>query len=92
MPIDPTICQGTMVEDTWKILMGDKVRRLGIFGIQGVGKSTLLSQINNEFLTRENDFDVVILVTKSENVWISMTRRSGCKRLKTRRHLISALH
>ncbi|KAF3513975.1 hypothetical protein F2Q69_00001331 [Brassica cretica] len=81
MPIDPTICQGTMVEDTWKILMGDKVRRLGIFGIQGVGKSTLLSQINNEFLTRENDFDVVILVVVPKDQKITTIQDEIGKRL-----------
>ncbi|CAN6807047.1 unnamed protein product, partial [Brassica oleracea var. botrytis] len=79
--INSTICNETMVEDTWNILMDDKVRCLGLFGIQGVGKTTLLLQINNEFLTRENDFDVVMMVVVPKDQKIATIQEDIRRRL-----------
>ena len=39
-----------------------------MYGIEGVGKTTLLQKINNEFFSKRNDFDVVIWVVVSKPI------------------------
>ena len=41
--------QETMLEKAWKYLMEDGVGIMGMYGMGGVGKTTLLSQIHNKF-------------------------------------------
>ncbi|XP_034695154.1 probable disease resistance protein At1g61190 isoform X3 [Vitis riparia] len=43
---------------------------MGLYGMGGVGKTTLLKKINNDFLTTSSDFDVVIwvVVSKPSNI------------------------
>ncbi|KFK42464.1 hypothetical protein AALP_AA2G260300 [Arabis alpina] len=82
IPIDPMISGTTMVESTWNILMEDKVGCLGLFGIPGVGKTTLLSLINNEFLNRVNDFHVVIRVVVPKDQKISRIQEEIGRRLE----------
>ncbi|GKV35606.1 hypothetical protein SLEP1_g43852 [Rubroshorea leprosula] len=40
---------------------------IGLYGMGGVGKTTLLIQINNELQQRRNNFDIVIWTTVSKN-------------------------
>ncbi|KAH0905889.1 LOW QUALITY PROTEIN: hypothetical protein HID58_037716, partial [Brassica napus] len=50
MPVQPTIVgQETMVERVWTRLMEEGVEVVGMYGMGGVGKTTLLTQINNKF-------------------------------------------
>ncbi|CAN7060129.1 unnamed protein product [Brassica oleracea var. botrytis] len=50
IPIPPTIvCHETLLEKVWNRLMEDGVGVLGLYGMGGVGKTTLLAQINNNF-------------------------------------------
>ncbi|CAL9237782.1 unnamed protein product [Arabidopsis halleri] len=58
----------SMVEKAWNSLMNDKRRSLGIYGMGGVGKTTLLSRINNKFAEVKNEFDVVIWVVVSKDL------------------------
>ncbi|XP_040972219.1 disease resistance protein UNI [Gossypium hirsutum] len=52
---------------------------IGIYGLGGVGKTTLLTQINNKFSTTPNGFDVVIwaLVSKDYDVGKVQDRIGG---------------
>ncbi|KFK40592.1 hypothetical protein AALP_AA2G015600 [Arabis alpina] len=48
--LQPTIVgQGTMLDTAWKHLKEDGVGLMGMYGMGGVGKTTLLKQINNKF-------------------------------------------
>ncbi|RVW77611.1 putative disease resistance protein [Vitis vinifera] len=51
-------------------LKDPQVGIMGLYGMGGVGKTTLLKKINNDFLTTPSDFDVVIglWVSKPSNI------------------------
>ncbi|CAH8389729.1 unnamed protein product [Eruca vesicaria subsp. sativa] len=74
--------QEAIVESTWKILEEGGVGLLGVYGMGGVGKTTFLSQINNKFLTENNDFDVVIWVVVSRNPTVKRIQEDIGKRLE----------
>uniref|UniRef100_A0A1D1Y176 Disease resistance protein RPS2 n=1 Tax=Anthurium amnicola TaxID=1678845 RepID=A0A1D1Y176_9ARAE len=66
-----------MLSEIRSYLQDDKSRIIGILGIGGVGKTTLLTEINNEFLVAadtSNKFDVVI--------WVSVTREPDVPRIQ----------
>ncbi|KAL1199681.1 putative disease resistance protein [Cardamine amara subsp. amara] len=67
MHIQTTVGLDTMVEMAWNSLMNDERRILGLYGMGGVGKTALLTRINNKFVEVENDFDVVIWVNVSKD-------------------------
>ncbi|CAF2115591.1 unnamed protein product [Brassica napus] len=71
LPIQHTIVgQETMLEMVWNRLMEDEVGIVGLYGMGGVGKTTLLTQINNRFSKRGGGFDVVIWVVVSQNATV----------------------
>ncbi|XP_010539536.1 PREDICTED: probable disease resistance protein At5g63020 [Tarenaya hassleriana] len=49
----------------WDGLMKDEVGIFGLYGMGGVGKTTLLKHINNNFSQVEKEFDIVIWVVVS---------------------------
>lgn len=60
------------VEEIWATLFDDKVAKIGVCGMGGIGKTTALEQINNRLLKEQKDkFDSVIWVTvsKDSSVW-----------------------
>ncbi|CAF2051214.1 disease resistance protein RFL1 [Brassica rapa] len=71
LPIQSTVVgQETMLEMVWNRLMEDRVGLVGLHGMGGVGKTTLLMQINNRFSERGGGFDVVIWVVVSQNATV----------------------
>ncbi|KAL1199056.1 Disease resistance protein RFL1 [Cardamine amara subsp. amara] len=82
LPIQPTIVgQETMLERVWNHLMEDKAGIVGLYGMGGVGKTTLLMQINNKFSEIGGGFDVVIWVVVSRNATVHKIQRSIGKKL-----------
>jgi hypothetical protein len=73
--------QEAIVESTWNSMMEVGVGLLGIYGMGGVGKTTLLSQINNKFRTVSNDFDIAIWVVVSKNPTVKRIQEDIGKRL-----------
>ncbi|KAA8523276.1 hypothetical protein F0562_009699 [Nyssa sinensis] len=67
MPIRLTIGLDVMLERVRQVLKEEDVGIIGIYGMGGVGKTTLLKNINNEFLTLAHDFNVVIWVLVSKD-------------------------
>ncbi|CAG7869044.1 unnamed protein product [Brassica rapa] len=66
--IQTTVGLDSMVEKAWDRLMKDDKRTLGLYGMGGVGKTTLLACINNRFFQVVNGFDVVMWVVVSKDL------------------------
>ncbi|RVW24678.1 Disease resistance protein RPS5 [Vitis vinifera] len=66
-PLDKTVGQDLLFGKVWKWLQddGEQVSSIGLYGMGGVGKTTLLTRINNELLKTRLEFDAVIWVTVS---------------------------
>nr|AAL65610.1 RFL1 [Arabidopsis thaliana]AAL65616.1 RFL1 [Arabidopsis thaliana] len=77
LPIQSTIVgQDSMLDKVWNCLMEDKVWIVGLYGMGGVGKTTLLTQINNKFSKLGGGFDVVIWVVVSKNATVHKIQKS----------------
>ncbi|KAJ9673012.1 hypothetical protein PVL29_026334 [Vitis rotundifolia] len=66
-PLDKTVGQDLLFGKVWKWLQddGEQVSNIGLYGMGGVGKTTLLTRINNELLKTRVEFEAVIWVTVS---------------------------
>ncbi|KAJ0007382.1 hypothetical protein Pint_29908 [Pistacia integerrima] len=68
IPVDKTLGMGSILDEVWRCLDDRRVMIIGMYGIGGVGKTTLLKELNNKFIDNRLDFDVVIWVTVSKEV------------------------
>ncbi|KAJ4915913.1 Disease resistance protein (NBS-LRR class) family [Raphanus sativus] len=66
--IQTTVGLASTVEKAWNRLMKDDKRSLGLYGMGGVGKTTLLACVNNRFFQVVNGFDVVMWVVVSKDL------------------------
>uniref|UniRef100_A0A5B7B8N8 AAA+ ATPase domain-containing protein n=1 Tax=Davidia involucrata TaxID=16924 RepID=A0A5B7B8N8_DAVIN len=64
-PMEKTVGLDDMLVKVWGLVKDENVGRVGIHGMGGVGKTTLLKKISNEFLKPTHDFDVIIFVVVS---------------------------
>ncbi|KAH9666822.1 putative disease resistance protein [Citrus sinensis] len=68
-PIEPTIVGlQSQLEEVWRCLAEESVGIIGLYGMGGVGKTTLLTHINNKFLESPTNFDCVIWVVVSKDL------------------------
>ncbi|XP_074305263.1 disease resistance protein RPS2-like [Silene latifolia] len=74
IPSNPTWGLAATLETAISYIADDNVGILGIYGMGGVGKTTLLKEINNEYLSRPHDFEVVI--------WVSVSKDFGVDRIQ----------
>ncbi|KAJ0007193.1 hypothetical protein Pint_30409 [Pistacia integerrima] len=54
------------MNEIWELLMGDEVMKIGVCGMGGIGKTTIITHINNKLLKETNKFEKVIWVTVSQ--------------------------
>ncbi|KAJ9692934.1 hypothetical protein PVL29_011856 [Vitis rotundifolia] len=66
IPCRPTVGLESTFDKVWRSLEEEHVGMIGLYGLGGVGKTTLLIQINNHFLKTSHNFDVVIWVVVSK--------------------------
>lgn len=70
-PLQPTIVgQETILEKAWNHLMDDGTKIMGLYGMGGVGKTTLLTRINNRFCDTDDGVEIVIWVVVSGDLQI----------------------
>ncbi|ESR40708.1 putative disease resistance protein [Citrus sinensis] len=68
-PTEPTMVGlQSQLEEVWRCLVEEPVGIVGLYGMGGVGKTTLLTHINNKFLGSPTNFDLVILVVVSKDL------------------------
>ncbi|KAH9715991.1 putative disease resistance protein [Citrus sinensis] len=63
LPVDHTVVgQERLLDQVWRCITDEEKNRgiIGLYGIGGVGKTTLLKQVNNNFCHQRHIFDVVI--------------------------------
>ncbi|KAJ9672997.1 hypothetical protein PVL29_026321 [Vitis rotundifolia] len=65
-PSEKTVGLDLLLGEVWSFLQDDKVGSMGIYGMGGLGKTTLLKRINNKFLQTGYEVDVVIWVVVSQ--------------------------
>ncbi|GLU05973.1 hypothetical protein SLE2022_230450 [Rubroshorea leprosula] len=67
IPTENLVGEISTKEEIWRYLMGDEVGMIGVCGIGGVGKSTIMKNLHND-LQRGNRFQKVIWVTVSHRL------------------------
>ncbi|KAH9715192.1 putative disease resistance protein [Citrus sinensis] len=58
----------SQLEQVWRCLVEESAGIIGLYGMGGVGKTTLLTHINNKFLESPTNFDCVIWVVVSKDL------------------------
>ncbi|KAM4087733.1 hypothetical protein ACB094_07G017900 [Castanea mollissima] len=80
----PTLIGESIVEkvkeEIWACVLDDDIRKIGLYGMGGIGKSTVMEHINNHLIKERNKFDNVIWKNTSPHksnaisccIWITL--------------------
>ncbi|KAK2632723.1 hypothetical protein EUGRSUZ_L01173 [Eucalyptus grandis] len=83
MPMDKTVGRDIPFNKVWKWLVNEKeIRVIGLYGKGGVGKTTLMNEINNNLMNANHGFEIVIWVVVSRPVDEDKIRDAIRKRLE----------
>ncbi|GMI79463.1 hypothetical protein like AT4G27190 [Hibiscus trionum] len=63
------------IEEIWQCLMDDEVSKIGVWGMGGVGKTSIMKLINNQLLEETEKFDIVIWITVSKEMSIAKLQK-----------------
>ncbi|KAI9161388.1 hypothetical protein LWI28_016865 [Acer negundo] len=79
-PSEPTVGLESKFDQVWSYIIDEQVKIIGIYGKGGVGKTTLLTQINNKFLSLTNNY-VVIWVQVSKDLRLEKIQETIAKKI-----------
>ncbi|KAH9771351.1 Disease resistance protein SUMM2 [Citrus sinensis] len=72
----------SQLEQVWRCLVQEPAAGIiGLYGMGGVGKTTLLTQINNKFVDNPTDFDYVIWVVVSKDLQLEKIQETIGKKI-----------
>ncbi|RID79785.1 hypothetical protein BRARA_A02495, partial [Brassica rapa] len=74
-----------MLENAWNHLMEDRVGIMGFYGMGGVGKTTLITQLNNKFSGMTCGFDFVIWVVVSKELQVEKIQSEIARKPKSQK-------
>ncbi|XP_031282283.1 probable disease resistance protein At5g63020 [Pistacia vera] len=80
-PSEPMVGLESTFDEVWRCLEENQAGIFGLYGMGGVGKTTLLTQINNKFVNTPEGFNVVIWVTVSKELQLEKIQENIGKRL-----------
>ncbi|TYI41443.1 hypothetical protein ES332_A01G021600v1 [Gossypium tomentosum] len=63
---EPTVGLESILSKVWSCLQKQQVGIIGLYGLGGVGKTTLLNQINNKFHDMPHDYHVIWAVASQD--------------------------
>ncbi|CAA7030612.1 unnamed protein product [Microthlaspi erraticum] len=67
LPLQPIVSREMLLDKAWQCLTENECGTLGLYGMAGVGKTTLLTRIMNKFIEVGHRF-LISVVVKSEDV------------------------
>ncbi|TQD96939.1 hypothetical protein C1H46_017419 [Malus baccata] len=67
MPTEQTVGMESMFDEVWRHVEDEQVGTIGLYGMGGVGKTTLLTKIHNKFAFNTYHFDPVIWIVVSKD-------------------------
>lgn len=92
MPLENiTVGMDSLLEEVWNCLEDSNVGIIGLYGIGGVGKTTLLKKINNELQNRSHNFDTIIWVVASKKVNMEKIQEVIEKKLMIPNHICDGI-
>ncbi|OMO54374.1 NB-ARC domain-containing protein [Corchorus capsularis] len=80
-PTEPTVGLESTLITVWRMLKENDVGIIGLHGLGGVGKTTLLTQINNKLSNTNLGFDVVVWVLVSKDHLIEKVQEKICEKV-----------
>ncbi|PIA30428.1 hypothetical protein AQUCO_05500002v1 [Aquilegia coerulea] len=82
LPVTSTVGLDSIFDKAWNFLGDNSARIMGLYGMGGVGKTTLMKKIYNELNKRgSSDFDIVIWVLISKEVNMSRVKQDIGKQM-----------
>ncbi|KAG8479422.1 hypothetical protein CXB51_029205 [Gossypium anomalum] len=72
------------VGEIWQCLMDDEVGKIGVWGMGGVGKTSIMKLINNQLLQEREKFDIVIWTSVSKDTSIAKLQKDMAKEIGVR--------
>ncbi|XVF78079.1 hypothetical protein PTKIN_Ptkin14bG0099700 [Pterospermum kingtungense] len=74
------------MKEIWAYLMGDDIQKIGVWGMGGVGKTTIMKLIHNQLLKETEKFKIVIWVTVSKEMNIVKLQNSIARAMNVNLH------
>ncbi|KAG4177060.1 hypothetical protein ERO13_A11G282799v2 [Gossypium hirsutum] len=68
-------------EEIWQCLMDDEVRQIGVWGMGGVGKTSIMKCINNRLVEGMGRFNIVIWTTVSKEMSIAKLQKDMASKI-----------